>query len=137
NLEVDLDFEAVSYFWGEPAFTESFIINDAEEKIITSSLRDALIRFRHPRDGRMLWVDALCIDQLDDDDKGRQILRMGGIYQDVSAVLIWLGNYEEEVACLRAIDSWAKGLTVHAEDVIQEMIDRLLRLPWFSRPWVL
>ena len=39
-----------------------------------------------------LWVDALCIDQNDLDEKAAQVQRMATIFQEAETVLIWLGS---------------------------------------------
>ena len=41
---------------------------------------------------RPLWVDAICLNQDDEDEKAHQIPQMGRIYQSASRTLIWLGN---------------------------------------------
>jgi hypothetical protein len=40
-----------------------------------------------------LWIDALCINQADETEKGEQILRMAAVYANATPVLIWLGGY--------------------------------------------
>lgn len=62
DLDEDPDYEALSYTWGAPGFTEKVIIDGNHYKIITPNLDDALRRFRLPVHVRRLWVDALCID---------------------------------------------------------------------------
>lgn len=50
--------------------------------------------FRHLRDRRtslVLWVDAICINQMDIAEKSHQVALMGQIYQQCSRVQIWLG----------------------------------------------
>lgn len=45
----------------------------------------------HPRDDEEYWVDAVCIDQNNIDEKATQILLMYQIYSRAECVLIWLG----------------------------------------------
>ncbi|KAL2071178.1 hypothetical protein VTL71DRAFT_12413 [Oculimacula yallundae] len=40
----------------------------------------------------LLWIDAICIDQEDDDDKSQQLPLMRRIYGDTLRVLIWIGE---------------------------------------------
>ncbi|KAH7034526.1 uncharacterized protein B0I36DRAFT_360040 [Microdochium trichocladiopsis] len=40
---------------------------------------------------RTLWIDAICMNQKDEDEKGRQIIRMATLYQLAERVVIWLG----------------------------------------------
>ena len=55
---------------------------------------DLVLAFRHMRDPEtdlVLWVDALCINQLDTTERSRQVALMGQIYSECAQVLIWLG----------------------------------------------
>jgi len=51
---------------------------------------------------RLLWVDALCINQADPDEKTQQVRRMDKIYSKANHVLVWLGDdYENSEVCLK------------------------------------
>ncbi|KAF2844336.1 hypothetical protein T440DRAFT_473471 [Plenodomus tracheiphilus IPT5] len=39
----------------------------------------------------LLWIDAICIDQTNDDERASQVKMMGKIYTRAAAVTIWLG----------------------------------------------
>lgn len=52
----------------------------------------ALKRLRLPSTSRLLWVDQLCVDQDNDDEKAQQIQIMGDIYRKAKRVVIWLGE---------------------------------------------
>jgi hypothetical protein len=45
---------------------------------------------------RVLWVDALCVDQQDYEEKGHQVKLMGSIYTRAARVVIWLGVEEKD-----------------------------------------
>ena len=73
GLETEEDlvsFEALSYSWGYPAFTSSIICNGIEVPVVPN-LANALFHFRLRTEERFLWVDALCINQLDLVEKAR------------------------------------------------------------------
>ena len=99
DTEDDLDYEAVSYVWGtsehRPLIQISCVHGESELEI-PANLRDALRRFRHPSSTRTLWVDSICINQKDDDERSQQVRLMGRIYRKASAVLIWLGEDVDE-----------------------------------------
>lgn len=59
---------------------------------VTPNLDLALRHLRLTSQRRTLWIDALCINQEDEDEKMAQIQRMGLIYANASAVVIWLGD---------------------------------------------
>ena len=41
---------------------------------------------------KILWADAACINQSDDQERGHQVKQMGSIYATATKVLIWLGT---------------------------------------------
>jgi hypothetical protein len=53
-------YECISYAWGDPA-TVVDIICDDNRPPTTQSLRDALRRFQHVEEKRVLWADGECI----------------------------------------------------------------------------
>ncbi|KAI1120346.1 heterokaryon incompatibility protein-domain-containing protein [Nemania abortiva] len=59
---------------------------------VTGNLIEALSRLRHASENRILWVDALCINQDDMAEKATQVPLMARIYSCASQVLIWLGE---------------------------------------------
>lgn len=60
----DDTYEALSYTWGDPTRTKTITIND-QKVAVTTNLYDALLHLRNPEKDRILWVDALCINQQD------------------------------------------------------------------------
>ena len=94
-------FEALSYVWGDGNLCQRIFCNKSLIKI-TQSLFDALIHLRHPKTARMLWIDAVCIDQNNNDEKIEQIPRMKDIYHHANQVVIWLGLDDESTN--RALD---------------------------------
>ena len=43
----------------------------------------------------LLWVDAICINQKDDEERAAQVQRMGLIFSSAQCVLAWLGPEED------------------------------------------
>lgn len=89
-------YEALSYTWGDQSITCPLICS-GHTMDITVSLHDALTDLRHRRRKRVLWVDAVCIDQADNDEKGQQVKLMGSIYSRARRVLIYLGRGDKVV----------------------------------------
>ena len=91
----------------------------------------------------MLWIDAICINQGDEDEKAQQIQFMPMIYGQASQVIVWLGETADqsdkalETIRLAADDEPSEDKPT---DIQQEMnhtaIVRLLERPWFRRIWV-
>lgn len=146
QLELDKGFEALSYTWGEPSFRETLVVNNTSFLRIMPNLRDALHRFRLPFSSRRRWVDAICINQHDEEEKAIQIPSMDVIYRGATAVLVWLGKYPTQAACLASIKAYPRllgkkrsvgscaGRQEHSELLMS--VSSLVKLPWFSRRWI-
>ena len=91
KLSTDLEFEALSYVWGEPIFPVSLRIGQSYINI-TDNLSSALRKFRKSSAPRALWVDAVCIDQGNGAEKNTQVPLMGQVYRRAKTVLAWLGE---------------------------------------------
>lgn len=85
-------YEALSYTWGVAAKGRFVVLHDSVKLPITDNLYDALQRLRRRRTMRTLWVDAICINQTDNAEKGHQVRFMGEIYRRAGHVAIWLGD---------------------------------------------
>lgn len=96
RLDEHLDYEAVSYVWGEPVFDHQ-LHTPLGSINITESLGSALRGLRSKEGVRNLWTDAVCINQIDKGEKAQQIPLMGGIYKVAKCVLAWLGEGGEDI----------------------------------------
>jgi hypothetical protein len=91
NIETcDSPFEALSYVWGSELAPEPLCCGNGQLKI-TLNLDQALRNLRFPSRPRRLWVDAICIDQENFDERARQVGYMRLIYKHASSVVVWLG----------------------------------------------
>jgi hypothetical protein len=130
-------YDALSYCWGGED-TPKTIIVDNYRLHVTQNLYAALLRLRDHSCSRVMWVDAVCINQGDDKEKEGQILLMAEIYARANRVVVWLGEAENashaalEVLRLRG-DSPAKLSNVN---LFRQAILQLLQRPWFQRIWV-
>jgi hypothetical protein len=55
---------------------------------VTTNLELALRYLRRENRARTLWIDALCINQKDEDEKTIQIQRMQWIYANASPIVV-------------------------------------------------
>ena len=78
---------ALSYFWGDANITKPIFLNDIETPV-TSNLGN----LRLADSERTVWIDALCINQQDIDERNQQIFLMPAIYSLAYEVIIWLGE---------------------------------------------
>jgi hypothetical protein len=83
-------YEAVSYVWGGEEDPNFIILCDIRFAV-TRNLAEALRYLRFPKSDRMLWVDAICINQYDEKEKEAQVLSMHLIYKFAKEVIAWLG----------------------------------------------
>lgn len=93
--EVDLtgwnSFDAVSYVWGTDKPKHAIQIGQVRY-LIRGNCYNILLRLRHPTRRRKLWVDSICINQDDNDEKSHQVAMMFDIYRNANRVFIWLGE---------------------------------------------
>jgi hypothetical protein len=93
-------YQALSHFWGPEGNETTIKIitnNSTKEILIRPSLVPALKtlrrKIRPPEEStRFFWIDAICIDQKNPDDKSIQIPRMADIYSGAERVCVWLGE---------------------------------------------
>lgn len=83
-------YEALTYFWGDKSSPRPITLNSVPLSI-TPNLELALRHLRLPSDPRVLWVDALCINQSDLAERSHQVSLMRLVYSRCSRDVAWLG----------------------------------------------
>ena len=158
-------YEALSYTWGSAINLDYVYVqkNEGEKALaITQNLAEALRYLRYEDRPRVLWIDAICVDQNNTAERGHQVLRMADIYRQASRVIIWLGPERdnstlaiqelnalrstievdwttEEVKPLSGDDygQWIEEPLPFAENrKILAAIDHFLDRSWFKRLWI-
>ncbi|KAI7779949.1 hypothetical protein LA080_000162 [Diaporthe eres] len=86
-------FVALSYVWGLEKDKKSIFINGRRSKVI-QNLYEALFHIREILSPVPMWMDAVCINQDNVEEKRKQFPKMTAIYHQASAVLVWLGPAE-------------------------------------------
>lgn len=89
------NYDALSYTWGKPDKGFAITCNDQTLKV-RKSLYDALpyLSRRLQQAGSppgAIWIDAVCINQMDEKETSEQIGRMADIYCFARQVFVWLG----------------------------------------------
>ncbi|EMT71127.1 heterokaryon incompatibility protein-domain-containing protein [Fusarium oxysporum II5] len=84
-------YEAISYTWGNEDARERLLVNGTVFKV-RPNLHAALRAFRQPHEAKLIWVDAVCINQQDQGERNRQVLQMNQIYSQAQVVDVWLGT---------------------------------------------
>lgn len=109
HLASTLSYEALSYAWGNPKGPLSIvpvagdpskthiIAVDGCAKEISYNLEAALQKIRGHLEARVIWVDAICIDQANNEEKSAQVKVMAKIYEQAVRTLTWLGEHDQYV----------------------------------------
>ncbi|CAD0094765.1 unnamed protein product [Aureobasidium vineae] len=139
------DYEALSYTWGSVTDDDPVVnIHDRGTVSITNNLASALRALRAPRfKKRKLWIDALCIDQKNQEEKSLQISHMSIIFNSATHVRVWLGPKDEDselafkfVGNCLASDEFDRAMRdPHVSKDIKALVS-LMKRPWFSRRWI-
>ena len=146
-------YEALSWTWDSAGPTNTIKINkeiDGEgvafDFSISSNLYSALKALRYKEKSRVLWVDAICINQDREhpNELNHQIPMMPSIYGDAKQVCVWLGDSNEDsdqaIDFIERImkDIWK--LDQLCEDRLETgnwaVLLKLIMRPWFSRRWI-
>ena len=109
-------FEALSYAWGtEP--DGAYVIVEGNTSGTSSigpsatmlrmrpNLSIILRNLRQEAESRRLWIDAICINQADDVERGVQVRQMANIYTLASRVVIWMGLPSKTFDTRKAVDN--------------------------------
>jgi len=96
---------------------------------IRKNLWPALVNLRHPQEERVLWIDAICINQAGVDERNRQVHLMAYIYSRAKVVIVWLGTLENQY------------LNHHSQrhgalDLKQNGVKELCNRPYWRRVWI-
>jgi hypothetical protein len=100
-------------------------------------------------ESRVLWVDAICINQCDTIEKATQVSMMADIYRRAEVVQVWLGPETDSTTAGMRVLSFLAGsedilLDPHSEPWPSLIFCRktitglmtILEHPWFERGWV-
>lgn len=156
-------YEALSYVWGDPEKRKPIQLDDQSFEA-TANLWMALRRLRYPDAHRILWIDAICINQNDNDEKSRQVAMMDKIYSRCTKAVLWLGEEQgatkegststttsklacellatlgrdkhfDELPCFSFNNGQRLEISSEYTDSFQAL-EHLLNAPWWTRIWV-
>lgn len=165
-----LVYEALSYTWGT-ASTEKHVLVESNVGgghdspcagiFVTDNLAEAMRRLRDTESARALWIDAICINQQDDDERSKQVPLMAQIFKSAARVLVWLGperddsalamrliefmstrvkfdwsTYEHEFDANYYTDFQTEFNVEFTASAFAAPIESLLEREWFKRVWV-
>jgi hypothetical protein len=113
-----IQYEALSYVWGSTVDPHSIHVEGIEENpnggelLVTQNLAIAL-RYLRKLEPRTLWIDAICINREDTNERGSEVSRMHEIYESACQVVVWLGpEAEDTLLALRLLQSIKHDLNI-------------------------
>ena len=81
--------------WGDPSKRLPIFVN-GQEHHITTNLYRALRRIRNDTEVRVLWADALCINQNDSRERSHQVSLMKDIYSSTQEAILFIGDHKSD-----------------------------------------
>jgi hypothetical protein len=104
----DRPYKTLSYVWGgqKDQLFPTILLEGVEFKV-TVNLESAMWYIRDPSKDVVIWIDAICIDQMNDDEKTEQVKRMSEIYEGSVETIVWL-NIDECPQAAKFLQHWAK-----------------------------
>ncbi|KAL8898549.1 MAG: hypothetical protein Q9207_006646 [Kuettlingeria erythrocarpa] len=124
---------------------------------VTQNLAVALRHLRSEAMKRVLWIDAICVDQQNLEERGHQVQRMADIYRNAKQVIAWLGPEGENSAlAMETLGSLAskieldwdtfavvpgsdladRGIALPYDDETWASVQSLLSRAWYRRLWI-
>ncbi|KAF5583300.1 heterokaryon incompatibility 6 OR allele [Fusarium subglutinans] len=109
----DLPYNALSYTWGSPRdspqltdkITNTTILLNGLSFEVQANLYDALVELQVSCSETPIWIDALCINQSNSNERSPQVSVMNQIYGKANRVIVWLGKaFPELETGLRAVE---------------------------------
>lgn len=123
-------YRALSYAWGDPNIKRDILL-DGQRVQVTRNLEMALRRLSENQSlgtsPKLLWVDAVCIDQHNETERTQQVSQMGRIYHTAQETIIWLGDASSDSDL--AIESLTK-LSVSSNAILSSGIRSWSEVPF-------
>jgi hypothetical protein len=156
SLDNPLPYETISYCWGKTRARGNIWLNETSFDVPASSLK-ALRCVRKSGETRLIWIDAICINQDDIGERGSQVSLIAWIYQNSRLNLVYLGGedavaatavvsikglmeeIDEKIGDIAKFRDIMRGFKMGTKSIPSQPIDRILDtdalLQFFSRPW--
>ncbi|KAF2464388.1 uncharacterized protein BDR25DRAFT_271850 [Lindgomyces ingoldianus] len=145
------DYEALSYVWGSQDEPKTILLEDVTWHV-TANLHSVLSHLRFPDRFRVVWIDALAINQTHLEERNEQVKKMSDIYANATSTLIWLGEATDDLIVttfellefyskLTDTDQrmWRAGFIAQNTGFISRtvsMMNRVFKLEYWKRIWV-
>lgn len=138
SLNGQINYCALSYYWGAPVRTSS--LREIKVNGTVVQIRPTLYNFLRilaiyfPQ--TIFWTDVICINQNDIEERNDQVSMMGDIYRSANTVYAWLGegnadsDYAFDYVCGEESD------IQYEQRIFSQCCEGLLSLAYWTRMWV-
>jgi hypothetical protein len=120
-LSSNPEYKALSYVWGSSMPADCISVGSDSSYIQITENLSVCLRHLGSHIGSDIWIDAICINQGDDEEKSRCVNRMADIYAGATLVLIWLGPEANNSGVAMS------GLALHGKRAYEAGIFRMSR----------
>jgi hypothetical protein len=139
-------YEALSYMWGGED-DQKLIAIDESDFFVRNNLWLALNQPRLESEVRVIWIDAICINQKNTTERNDQVMQMAAIYMHAERVIAWIGVEKDDSNI--AMDFITKtghndafgvlftGPLQDASDRQKAAVDALFRRQYWNRLWII
>jgi len=148
-IEDFVEYAALSYEWGNTSVRKRILV-DGFRFSVTPNLYEFLRQMRRRR-SPLLWIDQICINQKDDQEKSVYIPKMGKIFHRACYVYVWLGpsrdGSRELMAFLKELETEHRPVCAHNKkipelddddlDVYRNELDAFMRRGYWRRVWII
>lgn len=119
-------YECLSYTWGNQPADRRITIN-GQKFLVRKNLFDALRNLRQ-KTPRSLWIDAICINQEDVEERNYQVSLMAFIYRRATRAVVWLGLSPKPYTHLDRQVMYIQN---------EENADAIISNPYWGRLWII
>lgn len=138
-----VEYEATSYTWGgennDATACQPIYIGSAWNVLLQTRNCWSMLRYLRPQRGvRMVWIDAICINQSNPREQSAHVAMMGAIYRRCMRVVVYLGDDMVDVTTRQ------RPRRTFVEHEIQQRaknspstLKALLERRYFSRVWII
>jgi hypothetical protein len=159
--DIKYQFAALSYAWGDQESDCQITVNGlalgGSSAVLTRNLYTFLYRLRELQYRELVWIDALCINQFDIEEKQHQVALMGRIFESAEKVLVGLDEANTDFDKAKVDHELVRAVLRQLEQDVHihkmsDLIGRPLRFvkdcdavralcgvsdsTWFERVWV-
>lgn len=137
------EYTALSYQWGSDRKTHAILLN-GEHFPLHENLWHFLRQLTIDKDDNLYWVDAICINQNNSEERAQQVSRMADIFTSAHQVTVWLGPLQHIQFSLevllhdRPVDSALSNELGASKTLTQiNALNEILNLEYWRRAWIL